>query len=94
MKCNTFSNKSKTKVVNTGFKLNESHVPRNTTLQRYIRTKYLYNIYDAVESIITSVNVATLQLTAFNIKYIVSVGSECLAVIGISPTKDLLNFQS
>lgn len=77
-----------------GFKLDESHVPHISILQRYVRTTDLKKVFDAVKNVISSENVASLQLTAVKIECLASEGSEGLAVIVISPTKDLLNFQS
>lgn len=77
-----------------GFKLDESHVPHITILQRYVRTTDLEKVFDAVKNVISSENVASLQLTAVKIECIASEGSLGLAAIVISPTKDLLNFQS
>jgi 2'-5' RNA ligase len=77
-----------------GFKLDESHVPHISILQRYVRTKDLDKVFDAVKNVISSENVASFQLTAVKIECIASEGSLGLAAIVISPTKDLLNFQS
>jgi hypothetical protein len=76
-----------------GFELDESHIPHVSVLQRYVRTKDLKKVYDAVERVITAENVASLRLNASKIEGLISSGTQGLAVIAISPTEDLLNFQ-
>ena len=77
-----------------GFKLDESHIPHISILQCYVRTKDLGKVYNAVEKIITSENVTSLQLTAVKIGYMASSDSAGIAFIIISPIEILLNFQS
>jgi hypothetical protein len=88
------TNKKLLKGFSEGLKLDKTHVPHISILQRYVRTNDLKNVYDAVERVISSENVASLRLTAIKIEILESVGSNSLAVIVISPTKELLNFQS
>jgi hypothetical protein len=57
-----------------GFKLDESHVPHISILQRYVRTTDLEKVFDAVKNVISSENVASLQLTAVKIECLASEG--------------------
>lgn len=63
-----------------GFQLDESHIPHVSVLQRYVRTKDLKKVYDAVERVITAKNVVSLQLNAAQIKCLASSGTQGLAV--------------
>jgi hypothetical protein len=53
----------------SGIALDEHHQPHITTLQRYVRTADLDQVFDAVEGVITTVDVANLKLTAFALKH-------------------------
>ena len=77
-----------------GFKLDESHIPHISILQNYVRTKDLEKVYKAVEKVITSENITSLQLKAVKLICNGSIDEQGVAVIVISPVEILLNFQS
>jgi 2'-5' RNA ligase len=52
-----------------GWKLDETHQPHITTLQRYVRTADLDNVYDAVEKTVGNTDTAALSYRALGITH-------------------------
>jgi hypothetical protein len=52
-----------------GWKLDETHQPHITTLQRYVRTADLENVYDAVEKTVGATDMAALSYQALGITH-------------------------
>ena len=80
----------------SGFALDEHHQPHITTLQRYVRTSDLDEVFEAVEGVINTVDVANLKLTAFALKHM-KVGAmpgAGLTAIVIKPGADVVEFQA
>ncbi|HXX06838.1 MAG TPA: hypothetical protein VEJ43_02060 [Pseudolabrys sp.] len=75
-----------------GFALDETHQPHISTLQRYVRTADLENIYGAVTKILADERPATWKLTAYKY-YFIPYKNIGLAGIVIKPTEDLRRFQ-
>ncbi|HEY2529230.1 MAG TPA: hypothetical protein VGJ20_14990 [Xanthobacteraceae bacterium] len=80
------------KVFPKGFRLDETHRPHVTMLQRYVRTADLDKVYDAADKVLASENVASWKLKAFKYYYIPNppIG---LAGIVVQPANDLLRLQ-
>jgi len=79
-----------------GFELDEHHRPHITTLQRYVRTADLDGVFDAVGSLIGSVDVAGLKLTAVELKHmdVAAVPGVGLTAIVVKPGPEVLDFQA
>jgi hypothetical protein len=75
-----------------GFALDETHQPHISTLQRYVRTADLENVYGAVGKILADEHPASWKLTAYKY-YFIPWKSIGLAGIVIRPTDDLRRFQ-
>lgn len=75
-----------------GFALDATHHPHVSTLQRYVRTADLDNVYAAVNSIMAGETPASWVLKAFKYYYLGS-GTMGLAGIVAQPTDDLLRMQ-
>jgi hypothetical protein len=52
-----------------GWKLDDTHQPHITTLQRYVRTADLHQVYDAIEKTVTETDMSTLSYQAKNITH-------------------------
>jgi hypothetical protein len=52
-----------------GWKLDDTHQPHITTLQRYVRTADLDKVYDAVERTVSDTNMAALSYQALGITH-------------------------
>lgn len=80
------------KVFPKGFALDATHHPHISCLQRYVKTKDLDKVYDAVGDVLAGEKPATWTLTAYKYYYIPwkEIG---LAGIVIRPTDDLIRFQ-
>jgi hypothetical protein len=52
-----------------GWVLDDTHMPHITTLQRYVRTADLDQVYDAVEQVIASTDIAALGYKALKITH-------------------------
>jgi hypothetical protein len=75
-----------------GFALDETHRPHISTLQRYVRTADLDNVYGAVGKILSDEHPAGWKLTAYKY-YFIPWKNIGLAGIVIRPTDDLRRFQ-
>lgn len=75
-----------------GFALDETHQPHISTLQRYVRTADLDNVYGAVGKILADERPASWKLTAYKY-YFLPWKNIGLAGIVIRPTDDLRRFQ-
>ena len=75
-----------------GFALDATHHPHISCLQRFVKTKDLDKIYDAVDKVLAEEKPATWKLTAYKYYYIPwkDIG---LAGIVIQPTDDLIRYQ-
>jgi hypothetical protein len=80
------------KVFPKGFRLDATHHPHISMLQRYVRTADLDNVYAAVGKVLADEKVTTWNLKAFKYYYIPwkDVG---LGGIVVEPTDDLLRLQ-
>jgi hypothetical protein len=81
--------------VTDGFTLDASHQPHITTLQRYVRTTELDNVYDAVQKTLAATDTSALSYRAVAIKHADwGVPGQGLAVIFIQPSPQVLDFQA
>jgi hypothetical protein len=78
----------------TGFALDEHHQPHITTLQRYVRTNDLDQVYAAVQATLGQVDLSTLTFTAVAIKHMGVSDGVGLAGIVVQPGSEVLEFQS
>ncbi len=80
------------KVFPKGFALDATHHPHISCLQRYVKTKDLGKVYDAVSNVLAGEKPATWKLTAYKYYYLPwkEIG---LAGIVIRPTDDLIRYQ-
>jgi hypothetical protein len=78
-----------------GFALDGSHQPHITTLQRYVRTAELDNVYDAVQETLAAIDTSGLSYRAVAIKHGEwGVPGQGLAVILVQPSPQVLEFQA
>jgi hypothetical protein len=95
---------SKAKAVNarmlesvpSGFALDEHHRPHITTLQRYVRSADLDQVFDAVQGVLESVDVEGLALTAVAVRHmaVAAMPGVGLAGIVVQPAPAVLDFQA
>ncbi|MFJ1569255.1 2'-5' RNA ligase family protein [Streptomyces erythrochromogenes] len=78
----------------TGFALDEHHRPHITTLQRYVRTAALDQVYAAIDGVVASVDLSTLKLTTDSIAHMKVQPSIGLAAIVVKPGPEVLDFQA
>ncbi|MET9600574.1 hypothetical protein [Streptomyces sp. NPDC006459] len=78
----------------TGFALDEHHRPHITTLQRYVRTAALDQVYAAIDGVVASVDLSTLKLTTHSIAHMKVQPSIGLAAIVVEPGPEVLDFQA
>ncbi|MFG3053982.1 hypothetical protein ACGFZP_23915 [Kitasatospora sp. NPDC048239] len=78
-----------------GFALDASHQPHITTLQRYVRTARLEDVYAAIGDILAATDTAALSYRAVAIKYADwAVPGQGLAGILLQPSRQVLDFQA
>jgi len=78
-----------------GFALDATHAPHITTLQRFVRTADLGQVFDAVEHTIAATDVTTLALRAIGIRHVDwGVPGQGLAVLQIQPNAAVLDYQA
>jgi hypothetical protein len=78
-----------------GFALDATHQPHITTLQRYVRTADLEQVYDAVEMTIAATDVAALGYQAVAIGHADwGVPGQGLAALVVQPSAQVLDFQA
>jgi hypothetical protein len=81
--------------VPTGFALDATHQPHITTLQRYVRTAALGEVFHVVETAIAATDAASLAYRAIAIRHADwGVPGQGLAVIVIEPTPQVLDLQA
>jgi hypothetical protein len=82
--------------VPSGFALDEQHQPHITTLQRYVRSSDLDEVFDAVGGVLGSVDVGSLKLTAVALKHLplTAVPGVGLTGIVVKPSPEVLEFQN
>jgi len=82
--------------VPSGFALDEHHQPHITTLQRYVRTAELDQVFDAVGGVLGSIDVGGLKLTAVGLKHmaVAAVPGVGLTGILVKPSPEVLQFQA
>jgi 2'-5' RNA ligase superfamily len=80
------------KVFPKGFALDSTHHPHISCLQRYVKTKDLDKVYDAVGDVLAGEKPATWTLTAYGY-YFIPWKDIGLGGIVIRPTDDLLRYQ-
>lgn len=77
-----------------GFALDENHMPHITTLQRYVRTADLDQVYAAVQRTKESVDLRKLEFTAERFAHM-DMGSDIgLTAIVVTPSHQVLDFQA
>src|SRR5262245_35508956 len=78
-----------------GFALDATHQPHITTLQRYVRTAALGDVYDAVRDALQSVDTDQLSYQGIAIRHAEwGIPGQGLAVILIRPGQQVLDFQA
>ncbi|MET9693828.1 hypothetical protein ABZY81_36270 [Streptomyces sp. NPDC006514] len=81
--------------VPNGFALDASHRPHITTLQRYVRTADLDDVYDAVHRTLAATDTRALSYRAVAVKHADwGVPGQGLAVILLRPGPQVLDFQA
>lgn len=80
------------KVFPKGFRLDATHRPHITLLQRYVRTADLDKVYAAVDKVTASEKIASFRLRAFKYYYL-PLNDLGVAGIVVAPTDDLLRLQ-
>jgi hypothetical protein len=81
--------------VPNGFALDATHQPHITTLQRFVRTADLDNVYAAVEETLAATDVAALSYDAVALRHgDWGVPGQGLAVIVVQPSSQVLDFQA
>ncbi len=78
-----------------GFALDATHQPHITTLQRFVRTADMDNVYAAVEQTLADTDISSLSYRAVAIGHADwGVPGRGLAVIVIQPSPQVLDFQA
>jgi acid phosphatase (class A) len=80
------------KVFPQGFRLDATHTPHITLIQRFVRTTDLDKVYAAAAKVLARANVTALKLEAFKYYYIPT-GDNGVAGICAKPTPELLKLQ-
>ncbi|SFS16193.1 hypothetical protein SAMN04487846_3262 [Microbacterium sp. cf046] len=77
-----------------GFHLDEHHRPHITTLQRYVRTDALEDMYAAIERVVGQLDLSKLTFTAEAIKHMEVQPSVGIAAVVVKPGPEVLDFQA
>lgn len=79
-----------------GFALDDNHQPHITVLQRYVRTADLDGVFDAVQTLLETLDTSALTLTAVSLAHmeIDDYPDAGLAAIVVKPGPEVLNFQA
>ena len=79
-----------------GFALDEHHQPHITTLQRYVRSADLDQVFDAVQGVLDAVDVGALTLTAVALRHmtVAAIPGAGLTGIIVKPGPEVLDFQA
>lgn len=82
--------------VPSGFALDEHHQPHITTLQRYVRSADLDQVFDAVRGVFDAVDVGALTLTAVALRHmtVAAIPGAGLTGIIVKPGPEVLDFQA
>src|SRR5205809_727187 len=80
------------KVFPKGFKLDASHRPHITLVQRFVRTENLDKVYTAVGKVFATANVTGLKLEAFKYYYMPDKDLGLSGIV-IKPTPELLTLE-
>jgi len=76
-----------------GFALDGNHRPHITTLQRYVRTAELDQVYGAIQGVLASVDLSSLTLTAHALTHMEMQPSVGIGAIVVTPGPEVLDFQ-
>ena len=83
------------KSVPGGFALDATHQPRITTLQRYVRTADLDQVFDAVAKTIAATDIAALSFAAEMIRHVGwGIPGQGYAVFVVKPGPGVLDYQA
>ncbi|MET0828899.1 MAG: hypothetical protein ABWY26_05210 [Microbacterium sp.] len=77
-----------------GFHLDEHHRPHITTLQRYVRTAELENVYTAIQDVLAGLDLSSLTFTAQAIRHMDVQPGVGIAAVVVSPGPEVLDFQA
>ena len=79
-----------------GFALDENHHPHITTLQRYVRTSDLDQVFAAVEGVLGRIDVKSLSLTAVKFAHMEMTAQPGVGLTGmvVQPGPEVLDFQA
>lgn len=77
-----------------GFHLDENHRPHITTLQRYVRTSDLDEVYAAIQGVLDQHDLSGLGFTAHAIGHMEVQPSVGIAAVVVTPGPEVLEFQS
>ncbi|GAA1520551.1 hypothetical protein BJ978_003208 [Agromyces terreus] len=77
-----------------GFHLDEHHRPHITTLQRYVRTAALDEVYAAIEVVLSTLDLSHLTFSAEKIEHMEVQPGVGIAAVVVKPGKEVLDFQS
>ena len=81
--------------VPSGFALDATHQPHITTLQRFVRTADLDNVYAGIEQTLAATDVAALSYRAVALRHADwGVPGQGLAAIVIRPSPQVIDFQA
>jgi len=81
------------KVYPNGFALDAAHRPHITLIQRFVRTTDLDKIYVAVQKVLDTADVSSMQLEAFKYYY-APAGALGVAGISAKPTPEIIRLQA
>ena len=77
-----------------GFELDEHHQPHITTLQRYVRTADLDQVFNAVGKTIDEMDMSKLEFSAEKFAHMETEPGVGLTAIVVSPGPEVLDFQA
>ncbi|MGA7148915.1 MAG: hypothetical protein WBX17_10555 [Microbacterium sp.] len=76
-----------------GFHLDEHHRPHITTLQRYVQTSRLDDVYAAIQAVLDEQDLSGLRFTAHAIAHMQMQPSIGLAAVVVAPGPEVVEFQ-
>lgn len=77
-----------------GFALDENHRPHITTLQRYVRTAELDQVFEAIHGVLGAIDLSSLTLTAHALAHLEMQPGVGIGAIVITPGPEVLEFQA